>query len=240
MVGADMISIIVPALNEEDYIEECLKSLVGQKYSKEYEIIVVDNGSEDKTREIAEKYCDKLLFEPGIGLAQVRNKGIEEAEGDIVALTDADCIASEKWLKELEKSLKKYDLVSGPLVPIENSRKYELYFKLFYKYFLTLAVNQLGFSNAIGGNCGFERGLAKKIGGFKDSFPSDGKFGVEISKVGKITHNPDMKVYTSVRRFKNMSSLKIFMEMMEGHIRIRRDKSKKLDDSYYRSDSEKM
>ncbi len=228
-----MISVVIPGLNEEENIEECLKSVKRQNYSKEFEIIVADNGSVDRTREIAEKYCDEMLAEPKLSLAELRNKDISRSKGDVIALTDADCIVSN-WLKEAAKSLQDYDLVSGSLVPIESSNLHRLSHYIFCDIFLTFAVNRLGFSNAVGGNCAFYKDLAEKVGGFKDSLPSDGRFGLEVGQIGKIFHNPEMRVYASVRRFESKSSVRIFVEMIEAHSRLRWGNNKRLKESYYR------
>jgi len=93
------ISVVIPALNEEVIIEECLKSIRRQTHP--VELIVIDNGSIDQTPEIAEKYCDMVLIRPEYSLAQMRDLGAIEASGDIIVTTDADCIAPENWSRNL-------------------------------------------------------------------------------------------------------------------------------------------
>lgn len=222
-----MISVIIPALNEEENIESCLKSLQNQDFSKPYEIILMDNGSDDKTRERGRDYCDRLYKKPDLQLYELRNKGIELAKGDKIALLDADCIAYSDWLKEADKSLRKADMVTGSLKPLENSSFYGFGFWVFSDLFLTYGVNYFGLSNALGGNCAFKKEKAMKIGGFKETFPSDGTFGFEMARVGKTYHNPDMKVKTSIRRYKNDSILNISREMIISHIKLRAGIAKK-------------
>lgn len=82
-------TVVVCALNEEELIEECLQTLSDQDYPNDYEVILVDNGSTDKTKEIAEQYC-KVVSAPK-GKLNARVKGIEEAQGDIIIAVDADC-----------------------------------------------------------------------------------------------------------------------------------------------------
>ena len=68
-----MISVVIPSFNEEERIERCLASLVKQDFPRnEYEIIVVDGGSKDRTREIAEKYADVVFIQtsPKVGGAR--------------------------------------------------------------------------------------------------------------------------------------------------------------------------
>lgn len=232
-----MISVVIPALNEQELIGECLRSLKNQDYSKEYEIIVMDNGSEDRTPEIAENYCDKLFIEPDLSLYELRNKGILKAEGEIVAQTDADCIASENWLKEIEKGLKNSILVTGPVLPYEDSGFYRVFLFL-YNSLLRVSMNVFYFSHASAGNCAFYKEAALEVGGFKDSFPSDGKFGVDMRKVGGLFFNPDMLVFTSIRRFRNDSFSKSVWELLISHLKLRWGGEKEFEKSYYWSENE--
>lgn len=233
-----MISIVIPALNEEEYIGDCLKSLTNQKYSKNYEIIVMDNGSEDKTRKIAKEYCDKLFVDPDLELYQLRNKGIKEAEGDIIAQTDADCIVSKNWLKEAENGLKDSVLVTGPIMPLEDTVTYEILLWLF-NTFLRVSMNVFKFSHTSAGNCAFYRDPALSIGGFKDSFPSDGKFGVEMRNCGKLSYNPNMEVHTSMRRYKNQSFSKTIYELAISHLKLRWGEEQAFEKSFYWNEVER-
>jgi len=227
-----MISVIIPALNEEIYIAKCLKSLKKQSYSKPYEIIVMDNGSTDRTREIAKKHCDRLFVEPDLELYELRNEGIKRARGDIIAQTDADCIVSKNWLKEAEKELKDSVLVTGPLMPIDNSKYYNLLLWIFNSS-LRISMNMFQFSHASAGNCAFYKDLALSIGGFKDSFPSDGKFGVEMRKLGKLSFVPSMVVRTSMRRYKNQSFSKTLQELVISHLKLRWGEEQDFERSFY-------
>jgi glycosyltransferase involved in cell wall biosynthesis len=84
------VSIIIPACNEEKYIQKTLESLKAQSH-RPIEIIVVVNGSKDKTFEIAKDYTDKVLnFSRPIGPVIARNEGAKKAEGDIFIFLDAD------------------------------------------------------------------------------------------------------------------------------------------------------
>jgi glycosyltransferase involved in cell wall biosynthesis len=94
-------SVVIPALNEEINIEDCLQSIRRQTIPTE--LILIDNGSIDHTPEIAAKYCDKVLIKPGYTLAEMRDLGAREATGEIIVTTDADCIAPPEWIEELTK-----------------------------------------------------------------------------------------------------------------------------------------
>jgi glycosyltransferase involved in cell wall biosynthesis len=98
------ISIVVPAKNEETHIGRCLNSLVSQDYPRElYEIIVVDNGSTDRTCELVDKFRQNhkivLLHFNGKTISSVRNHGAGITRGNILAFLDADCEAPPQWLQ---------------------------------------------------------------------------------------------------------------------------------------------
>ncbi|MBK1849810.1 glycosyltransferase [Marinobacter sp. 1-4A] len=108
------ITIVVPAHNEENYIEECLNSLQTQDYPKEkYEIIVVNNNSKDRTRQIAEEFKVNIIDHKEGPVGAVRNAGAERARGDYLAFIDADCIAPKNWVTQGVKSLSSDDSVYG-------------------------------------------------------------------------------------------------------------------------------
>ena len=95
------ISIIVPAKNEECQIGRCIQSLLAQEYPKDkYEIIVVDGDSSDNTSKIVREYHVKIV-NGGCNPAEARNIGVAHSRGEILAFTDADCIATPDWLKNL-------------------------------------------------------------------------------------------------------------------------------------------
>jgi glycosyltransferase involved in cell wall biosynthesis len=96
------VSVVIPVFNGENIIGTCIKSILKQSYPNEkYEIIIVDNGSTDTTREIIKRYPVKMLIEDSIRSSYgARNTGIKHANGDIIAFIDADCVAYPTWLEE--------------------------------------------------------------------------------------------------------------------------------------------
>jgi glycosyltransferase involved in cell wall biosynthesis len=98
------VNVIVPVYNGADTIAACLESLLRQTYPADaYEVIVVENGSTDDTTRVVEQYPVRLFHSEGRGPASARNFGLARSEADIVAFTDADCIADSNWLSELVK-----------------------------------------------------------------------------------------------------------------------------------------
>jgi glycosyltransferase involved in cell wall biosynthesis len=101
------ISIIVPVFNAQQYIKPCLNALVSLNYPKDsLEIIVVDNGSKDKTIEIVKQYDVQLFILPKCTISALRNFAAKQAKGDLFAFIDADCIAPANWLNQAEGFLK--------------------------------------------------------------------------------------------------------------------------------------
>lgn len=93
------VSIIVPAYNEEDFIAGCIESIQSQDYdSSLMEIIVADNGSTDSTLEIVNDLGIRSYVIPNVKVGDVRNFGVNQSSGEIVAFVDSDCLAPPNWL----------------------------------------------------------------------------------------------------------------------------------------------
>jgi GT2 family glycosyltransferase len=119
------VSVVVASYNGERTLKTCLDSLQHLKYP-DYEVILVDDGSTDATREIASLYPKVRYFrhEKNLGLSVARNTGIAAAAGEIIAFTDSDCRADEDWLYYLAGALVSGEFagVGGPnLLPPDDS-----------------------------------------------------------------------------------------------------------------------
>jgi len=113
------VSVVVCAYNAERTMDRCLASLAVLNYP-DYEVIVVNDGSQDRTGELTESYdfC-RLINQPNKGLSAARNAGAEASTGDIVAYTDSDCVADPDWLTYLVAKMEMSDLAAcgGPNFP---------------------------------------------------------------------------------------------------------------------------
>lgn len=100
------VAVIIPARNEQATIGQCLSSLACQRYAGPLEIIIVDDGSDDRTREIVKERPEvKLLAAGGRGPSYARNLGMASTDAPVVAFTDADCICHPAWVQELVDTL---------------------------------------------------------------------------------------------------------------------------------------
>ena len=105
------VSIIVLTKNEEKHIRDCLESLLAQTYEDNFEVLVVDHGSEDKTCTYVTALGDKnirLLHNSAPSIGSSRNMGVKEAQYPYIAFIDGDCSAPSHWLQTLTETWKHY------------------------------------------------------------------------------------------------------------------------------------
>ncbi len=103
--GQRTISFVIPVLNGEKYIAECLKHIESEMQAGD-EIIVVDNGSTDATHDIVAAHPRARLIEhPKVTIAGLRNRGAEASKGDVLAFIDSDCLLKPGWRAGVDKEL---------------------------------------------------------------------------------------------------------------------------------------
>ncbi|MEA5505272.1 glycosyltransferase family A protein [Halotia wernerae UHCC 0503] len=104
------ISAIICTHNRDTYLGAAIDSLLAQDFAASFEVVVVDNGSSDRTREVIEQRTGnsrlKYVYEPTIGLSVARNTGAKVAKAEILAYLDDDAIASTHWLQVLDSAYK--------------------------------------------------------------------------------------------------------------------------------------
>ncbi|MFC1624879.1 glycosyltransferase [Patescibacteria group bacterium] len=109
------VSFIIPTLNSEKYLNNCLSSIQKQTYPKEkYEVLVIDGGSVDNTRNIANKFSAKIIDNPFIDPETAKSLGIQNSKGGIIALLDSDNeIVKKEWLEKMVKPLQENSEIFG-------------------------------------------------------------------------------------------------------------------------------
>ena len=188
-----LISIVIPAYNEENQIIFLLKSLLNQTISNNFEIIVVDNESNDNTvRDVLEfkklKGINNLKIISSKGkLGKARNDGVLNANGKWIAFIDADEVADPNWLKELIKKSGEYDIIMGsiktsnPKVNFISSFFHLLHLERIKYLNENRKIRVFGTGNLLINKKIFEKGIY-----FDNNFPTaeDGDFSYTLSQRG--------------------------------------------------------
>ncbi len=121
------VSIIIPTINRASYLKDTLTSVIQQSFPHDqYEILVIDNGSNDNTRQVTEEFINTYpgnnihyLYEPEPGLLSGRHRGAKEANGDILTFVDDDIKTDSGWLAAIVEAFQdpSVHLVGGPCLP---------------------------------------------------------------------------------------------------------------------------
>ena len=206
-----IISVVIPTYNEERNIENTLKALCNQTLNRDlYEIIVVDGKSEDATVKVARKYADKVILQNSDGIPSARNEGALQANGEIIATTDADTIPPKDWLEHILKDIKKPNVVavSGPLVPYNADLLGRALFKLAYD--IQPRLFRPFFVFLFGPNTAIKREPFIKCGGYHNLPAADDvELFFRLKHFGKIIFDKNLKMYVSYRRFKEVGPFKL-------------------------------
>ena len=208
------VSFVVPCFNEEKLIERCLRSILTEiaRSRALAEIVVVDNGSTDRTIEIVDAMTNHRGLHPWVlravqprkGIVWARQTGHDVSVGEIVCCVDADNVVPGEWLDHVLRAFEDPEVVavSGPVEFLGLSKRTEKASKAFYK--LAAISHRYVASMLQGGNYAYRRSALDKIGGYDTSvefFGEDTRTAQLLSKVGKILYLPEMKVYSTDRRF---------------------------------------
>ena len=108
-----LISVIIPVYNVENYLDDCLNSVIVQTFHN-IEIILINDGSTDKTARICDEFATKddrirVLHKDNSGVAASRNAGVDLALGDYILFVDGDDVANREMVEVLYGNLKKYE-----------------------------------------------------------------------------------------------------------------------------------
>jgi len=208
------LSFVIPAYNEEKHIGLCLDSVIKQANNyppSQVEIIVVNNASTDRTREIAASYPNvKVVNEPAKGLVRARRAGYLASTGDLIANVDSDAILTPGWIAfvfhEFKKNPKLVGL-SGPYKYYDLPKHITAFIGVFYYigyavYFLNRFILRTG-SMLQGGNFVVTRAGLDQIGGYDTSiefYGEDTDIARRLHKVGDVKFTGKLRMYTTGRR----------------------------------------
>lgn len=202
-------SVIVPAYNAESTLPALLDSLSNQSH-KDFEVIVVDDFSGDRTCQIARSYrCELITLSKNHGPAYCRNAGVKRARGEILVFTDSDCCVDRNWLATIYEHYSQNDIetIMGRIVLTPSSVLGNSISALGFPAGGSLGfdriwkVDQNGFTNSLSTcNCAVKKTIFRAVGGFDVSFPfpggEDSLFAYELRKLNyRIKYCPDVLVY---------------------------------------------
>lgn len=197
-----MLSIIIPACNEEKYIEETLKSIKSQDY-KDYEIVVVCNGCNDRTGKVANKYTKKVYYLKEGNIVKARNYGAKKAKGEILIFLDADTKFKENnILKNIVNN--NINLGTCRFMPDKGDLKFVGFAKL-----KNLSTTIFGGSN---GNMIISKDIFNKINGYDNNKTPRENYHL-VKKAKRYTKFKVLNHYviTSMRRHNNLGYIKLLV-----------------------------
>jgi glycosyltransferase involved in cell wall biosynthesis len=213
-----MLSIIIPTYNEEKFLPGLLASIKEQSF-RDFEIIVADKDSVDKTRVFARKFGAKIVG--GGNPASGRNEGAKVAKGEWLLFLDADVILPTDFLKRAMAEIKKRDLgVTSCLVyPLSDKTLDKFLHKIvngYRKIMQKISPRAAGFCIFI------KKELHQLIGGFNEKLKlaEDHDYVIRASKVGKFSLLQNVLIPVSVRRLDKDGRLKISLKYLavEAHL----------------------
>lgn len=195
------ISVVIPCYNAEKAVLRALEALDRQTV-KGFEVILVDDGSKDRTVETARMFKPRnfkliVIPEKHAGPAAQRNRGAEKAKGDILLFTDSDCVPDKNWIEEMAKPFSDKNIVgvSGTYRTLNNDRlvaRFEGY-EIAKRHEKLARQERIDFIGSF--SAGYRKSIFKKFGGFSTDFKKadaeDPELSFNIANAGyKMVFNP--------------------------------------------------
>jgi peptidoglycan-N-acetylglucosamine deacetylase len=205
-----VITVVIPAYNEEKYLPRCLEALKSQDFQKPVEILVVDNCSTDATVQIAKSYGARVIREKRKGQLFAKQTGALSATAEIVVILDADNAPSESWLSCIYSAFE--DNKNSNVVAMTKCYTYPEDTPIWYMVpsefipsLLAYFPKNVGSIPVIwGGNVAFLKSSFIECGGYDITSVSPAEtelgLGAKLRKQGRIIWNPGMDVRTCGRR----------------------------------------
>ncbi len=190
-----LFSIIVPVYNRIDEVHDLLKSLQAQT-DKCFEVVLVEDGSTEPCREVAEEYAAndlnvKYFYKDNEGRSIARNHGMERAEGDYFVFFDSDCVIPPTYFETLSKLLKErpLDCFGGPDAAHSSFTTTQKAINHTMTSFLTtggIRGGKVSLEKFVPRtfNMGFSRAVYEKVGGFREMFSEDIDMSTRIRRAG--------------------------------------------------------
>jgi len=217
------ISVVIPAYNEEKYIERCLKSLQHQQFDGNYEVIVSDDSSTDGTVQISEALADRVITHPKSTISRGRQIGADMARYDVLAFTDADTFITPNWLAHIASTLEDPQAagVHGTLMPLDGTR-FESHFCRYVLPPYSQFMAKINKPSVPGANFAVKKKAFRKVGGFNTRLYTgeDVELCNRIKSIGPIMFNPEALVYVSTRRIRKWGYMKTVSFHLSNTLRL--------------------
>ena len=211
------VSVVIPTLQEEEYIRKTLSCLI--RFAPEIEIIVVDGGSTDNTVKTAMLFADKVFQIGERGISKARNYGAKCAKGELLIFLDADVIVPQGFLEKVLENFENPNVVGATCryMPADPKSLEFIYFFLFnlLTRFSIAALPRTRFKYGSRGEFMVARRSAFfRIGGFNEKIAclEDYDLTFRLSKCGRFVFIEDLTVYESMRRARKLGLFN-FMKM---------------------------
>jgi len=198
-----LVSVVIPTLNEERYIDKCLTSIANQDYARgKFEIIVSDSSSTDKTADIARQGADQFVTSDKRGIAHGRNLGAQHSSGTTLVFVDADVILEKGFLTEIQRSFANENVVAVTGVPSPMDGKLLQRWTYRGTYLIVRAFNAAKLPFYPGICVAYRRDVFQKCGGFREDFGivEDLDLTKRVSQYGRCVVNTKAKAHVSTRR----------------------------------------
>jgi glycosyltransferase involved in cell wall biosynthesis len=217
----NFVSIVIPTFNEEKVLRNTLKAIENQDY-KNYEIIVSDSRSKDRTRQIAKMHGVKVIVDEKRGTGAGRNFGAKFARGNILVFIDADTLLMVNTLTEIVKSFSKAGIV-GVTCPVIPSKPTTRNLAIYLGYNSLVKTSIISKKPHIGGMCvAYRKKYFFDAGGFDETLQAyeDVSISLKISKFGKVIYNENTFVVTSPRRIERWGYFATVMKHMKMYLKF--------------------
>lgn len=211
------VSVVIPTLEEENYIEKTLSNL--QKVTTPIEIIVVDGGSHDRTVEIARRFTDNVYSIRKRGISSGRNYGAKLANGDVLVFLDTDVIFPVDFVEKIQKAFEDSSVAGATcnIMPSQfrpDATPFFYFYNKLIKMFTRIKPHSRGeFFTA-------RKSAFLRVGGFDESMPclEDHDLANRLSKHGRFVFIPDLTMYESLRRIQKLGFWRVICTWLMDYI----------------------
>ncbi len=215
------VSIVIPAYNEEENITASIAAALAQDHD-DFEVIVVNNASTDRTAEVASQFPVRVVHETRKGLLWAREAGRVNATGDIIANMDADCLPESDWVSRGASHFNDAEVVAvtGPYDYHDGGRFFRT-ISLLTQYYVYHPVSVIlqsplvkGGAILIGGNNFIRADILEKTSGYNTDltfYGEDTDTAKRVARHGRVIFNNSLAIKTSARRYKAEGFVRIQM-----------------------------